>query len=68
MMTKKHNGATYLFAVAMRGDKTTATFTLRHAKGIKTAQVIGENRKITIKNSVFQDNFDPWDVHLYRMQ
>ncbi|MBN2593234.1 MAG: hypothetical protein JXA81_06985 [Sedimentisphaerales bacterium] len=66
IMTKKHNGATYLFAVAMRGDKTTATFTLQQAESTKTMEVIGENRTIPVNNGVLKDNFEAWDVHLYR--
>jgi hypothetical protein len=66
IMTKNHDGATYLFAVAMRGDKTTATFTLQHAGVIKTVEVIGENRTIDINNGAFKDDFKAWDVHLYR--
>ena len=66
MMVKKHDGATYLFAAGMRNDKTTATFTLQQAQGVKTAEVIGENRTITIKDGVFKDSFEAWDVHLYR--
>jgi len=66
IMVKKHNGAIYLFAVAMRGDKTTATFTLRHAGNVRIVEVIGENRTIITKNGVFKDNFNAWDVHLYR--
>jgi hypothetical protein len=66
MMAKKHDGTTYLFAVGMRGDKTTATFTLQHAESINTVEVIGENRTINVKDGVFKDNFEAWDVHLYR--
>jgi hypothetical protein len=66
IMSKKHNGVTYLFAVAMRVDKTTATFTLRNAGSIKTVEVIGENRTIPVKDGVFKDSFETWDVHLYR--
>jgi hypothetical protein len=66
IMAKKHDGATYLFAVAMRGDKTTATFTLQHADDVKTVEVIGENRTIPVKDGVFKDDFEAWDVHLYR--
>jgi hypothetical protein len=68
MMVKRHDGATYLFAVAMRGDKTTATFTLHYAEGIKTVEVIGENRTIDINNIVFKDDFESWEVHLYRIK
>jgi hypothetical protein len=65
-MVKKHDGATYLFAVAMRGDKTTATFTLQPTEGVKSVEVIGENRTIAINDGVFKDDFEAWDVHLYR--
>jgi hypothetical protein len=67
MMVKKHDGATFLFAVGMRGEKTTATFSLQHQQSVKSAEVIGENRTITVKNGVFKDDFEAWDVHLYRM-
>ena len=66
MMVKKHDSGKYLFAAGMRGNKTTATFTLQHAESIKTIEVIGENRTITINDGVFKDNFEAWDVHLYR--
>jgi len=65
-MAKKHNGATYLFAAGMRGDKTTVTFTLQHAEDVKNIEVIGENRTIVLNDGVFKDNFEAWDVHLYR--
>jgi len=65
-MVKKHDGAMYLFAVAMRGDKTTATFTMQHAESIKTVEVIGVNRTIVLNDGVFKDDFEAWGVHLYR--
>ncbi len=67
-MTKKHGGAMYVFAVAMRGDQTTVTFTVSGLRGRKTVQVMGENRTITSQNGLFEDSFGPWDVHLYRIQ
>jgi hypothetical protein len=67
-MVKKHAGATYVFAVAMRSGKTTATFTLQGLAGEKTVEVIGENRTVTSRSGVFRDSFGPWDVHLYRIQ
>jgi hypothetical protein len=66
MMAKKHDGGMYLFAVAMRGNETTATFTLQQPGNYKIIEVIGENRTIDIKNGVFKDDFEAWDVHLYR--
>ena len=64
-MLKRQDGATYLFAVEMRGDSTTATFTLRDVTG--TADVIDENRQIAITNGVFSDDFGGYAVHLYRI-
>ncbi|MEK7996465.1 MAG: hypothetical protein AAB403_21910, partial [Planctomycetota bacterium] len=67
-MVKKHGGATYLFAVAMRSGQTSATFTIQGLEGEKPVEVLGEDRTLTSKNGVFQDRFAPWDVHLYRVQ
>jgi len=50
----------------MRSDKTTATFTLQHAQGVNNVEVIGENRTIAVKDGVFKDDFEAWNVHLYR--
>ena len=67
-MAKKHAGATYLFAVGMRGEETTATFTVRGLAGQKAVEVLGENRTLASKNGVFGDHFTAWDAHLYRLQ
>jgi len=67
-MVKKHGGATYLFAVAMRSGQTSATFTIQGLEGEKTVEVLGENRTLASKNGVFHDRFAPWDVHLYRLE
>jgi hypothetical protein len=66
MMVKKYDGKMYLFAAGMRGNKTTATFTLRNAEAVKTVEVIGENRTIPVKDGIFKDDFDAWDVNFYR--
>jgi len=67
IMVKKYDSATYLFAVGMRDDSTTATFTLRDLAGVKKVEVLGENRKIDSKDGVFKDIFRAWDVHIYRI-
>ncbi|UCF15741.1 MAG: hypothetical protein JSW59_20290, partial [Phycisphaerales bacterium] len=67
-MAKKHNGATYIFAVAMRGEATTATFKVRHAEDNKTVEVIGENRRTACRDGTFTDRFGAWDVRLYRVR
>ena len=67
-MVKKHGGATYLFAVAMRSGQTSATFTIQGLEGEKTVEVLGENRTLASKNGVFKDKFQPWDAHLYQLE
>jgi hypothetical protein len=66
-MLKRYAGATYLFAVAMRGTATTATFTLRDFPTTSSAEVIGESRNIAIASGVFQDAFVGYGVHLYHI-
>ncbi len=66
-MVKRHEGATYVFAVAMRDGKTRATFRVAGVTGTATAHVLGENREITANDGALQDTFRPWEVHLYRI-
>jgi hypothetical protein len=68
VMTKKHKGLTYLFAVGMRDGRTNATFTLDGFEGERAVEVLGENRTIVSGNGVFKDTFGAWDVHLYRIK
>jgi len=67
-MVKHHGGAVYLFAVAMRNQETTATFTLKGIAGSPTAEALGEQRTLVAKTGSFTDHFAPWEVHLYRIQ
>jgi len=67
VMVKQHRGETYLFAVAMRGGETNATFTLREGPGAAAAQVLGEGRTIEVTARTFTDHFHPYDVHLYKV-
>jgi hypothetical protein len=64
IMTKKHKGSNYIFAVAMRPGTTTATFTVT---GGKKVEVIGENRTLEVKNGQFSDSFSDYAVHLYKI-
>lgn len=68
VMTKKHKGLTYLFAVGMRDGRTTATFRTHGFKGDRSVEVFGENRTVVSKDGVFKDSFKAWDVHLYRVK
>jgi len=67
LMVKQYKGATYLFAVGMRDGATKAAFKLGDATEGKAVEVLGENRTVVVKNGSFNDRFDPWDVHLYRL-
>ena len=68
VMVKKHEGATYVFAVAMREGRTNATFKVGGLHGDEPVEVLGEGRTITSKDGVFKDTFSAWDVHLYRIE
>jgi len=68
LMMKKYKGAIYLFAVGTTDVKTTAKFTIKGAGRKKTIEVLGENRTLSLKSRVFKDQFEPYDVHLYRVK
>ena len=64
MLSKKHEDAYYLFTVAMRNQPTDATFKINSGKSL---EVIGENRSIKISNGQFEDHFNGYEVHLYKI-
>jgi len=66
-MVKRHNGYTYVFSLAMRNGATTGTFTSYGFPPFSAAEVIGEDREIPIQSWSFNDHFDPYEVHLYRI-
>jgi len=67
-MTKHFNGETYLFAVALRGEATTARFSAKTLAGDSSVEVLNEKRSLVATNGVFVDRFAPWEVHLYRFR
>ena len=66
IMVKRYLGDLYVFAVAMRPGKTSATFTLRGVT-TATASVLGEARSIPVTSGTFSDQFSPYSVHLYKI-
>ena len=66
-MTKRFGGSTYLFTVAMRNKKTSASFAGEGMPRTGRVNVLGENRSFKIRNGAFQDNFEGYGVHLYRI-
>ncbi len=64
----KRHGATYVFAVAMRGVETTATFQLQDVPADAQVEVIDEDRTLSLKDGKFSDTFPAWGVHLYKIE
>lgn len=67
-VAKRQGVELYLFAVAMRGNATAATFRLADGPKSTQVEVIGESRVVELTNGQFRDEFGPWGVHLYRLK
>ena len=67
-MVKRHEHATYVFAVEMKGQTTSAEFGLKEPVGQSVAEVLGESRSLPVVGNQFSDRFKPWEVHLYRFR
>lgn len=67
-MTKRHGGATYVFAVGTRDKAVRGTFTVPGVPAGAAVEVIGENRKVDVTGGKFEDEFEPYGVHLYRIR
>lgn len=65
-MMKVHDATTYLFTVAMQNVPSTARITFSDKRN-GSAEVIGEDRSVTITQGVLEDQFDGYGVHLYRI-
>jgi hypothetical protein len=68
LMLKRHEGASYLLAVAMRSGDTTATFTLKGLAGEQAVEVLGEDRSLNAREGEFSDSFSSWAAHCYRIK
>ncbi len=67
-MVKQHGDSTYVFAVVMKEGKARGRFTIKGLGREKNVEVLGENRRIDVRNGTFEDDFGVWDVHLYRLR
>jgi hypothetical protein len=67
IMLKRHQNATYLFAVRMEDRPVKATFQLAGSSGKATVEVLGEQRTLTADEGQFEDAFAPYEVHLYKV-
>ena len=65
---RRHDGATYVFAVSMRSGATKGTFDVAGLTGAGRVEVIGEGRSIECVDGKFVDEFPGgYDVRLYRI-
>lgn len=68
-MVKSVDGSTYIFTAAMRDKKTTTTATFKLKDSVNaTAEVIGEGRRVEVKNGEWSDKFKGYEVHLYKIK
>jgi len=67
LMVKRTPEATYVFAVGMRNRPARGSFALHDLHGEATAQVLGEDRRLTIRDGRFADDFLAYGVHVYRI-
>jgi hypothetical protein len=72
MMVKRHQGTTYIFAVAMRNGPSRGSFEIQGIPPTATATTIGEEsgatRRIPVSRGKFEDDFLPFDVHIYAIR
>ena len=61
-------GSIYVLSVGMRNAPTEASFTVPSLDGDATAEVLGEERELAVRDGRFEDAFEPYAVHLYRIE
>lgn len=68
VMVKRLDGWTYLFCVGMRNRSTKATLRLEGSSWSGNLQVLDESRHVPMHEGAFEDSFEPYQVHLYRLR
>ncbi|HMJ12920.1 MAG TPA: hypothetical protein VK524_15970 [Polyangiaceae bacterium] len=63
----RHAGNTYLFAVSAAAAPLTARFSLRDFPETAAGDVLYERRSVAVERGAFEDVFEPYAVHLYRL-
>lgn len=67
-MCKQHDGADYVFVVNMRNKAANAVFETRVlSTPASQVEVLGENRSLGIRDGRWEDEFEAYAVHLYRL-
>ncbi len=67
-MLKRRADALYLFTVNMRNQPARGVWTLRDLAGDSEAEVLDESRRLAARHGVFADDFQPYQVHLYKVR
>jgi hypothetical protein len=65
---KKSGRERYVFAISMADAATTAVFALAGIGSPTRIEVIGEGRNLVPMNDAFEDAFEGYGVHLYRLR
>jgi hypothetical protein len=64
---KSRGAERYVFAAGMADGATSATFDLAGLGRGARVEVLGEDRDVVADEGAFEDDFAPYDVHLYRI-
>jgi len=64
---RRVNGSSWIFAVPLREGAGNVSFKLKSPEDARQAEVVDEDRKLQVTQGAFQDHFDSWQVHLYRV-
>ena len=65
-LTKEYNNSLYVFVVALADAPSQPQFNLL-GYNATAASVVGENRKLTIKGSAFEDSLEGYGVRIYEI-
>jgi len=65
-MVKRYEDITYVFAVVMNNSTSKPRFSIKGFDATKVT-VIGEDRSVNIQDGVFEDSFDGYGVHIYKI-
>ena len=68
ILVKRHDGATYIFAVAMRDAPAKASFEVKGIPEKAIAEIIGGDRKIEVSGGKFEDGFQGYEVKLFKVR
>jgi hypothetical protein len=66
-LAKRQGGAAYVFAAGMRPERTKAKVVVQGLPAQAKVEVLGEKRELSAKDGAFEDEFGPFEVHLYRI-